>query len=278
MKTGLVLEGGGMRGVYTVGVLAAFTEQNYMPDYLIGVSAGAGNGMSYLSGQQGRGLRVHMDYLGDNRYLSLSNFFKSGSLFGMDFIYDEIPNKLDLYDYKAFHRCPCEFRVGLTNAKTGRPEYFSKDAISGDCTAIRASSSLPAFSPAVKFRGKEYFDGGTSDPIPVRRAFADGCDRAVVVLTQDRNYRKQPQKFSAAYKIALRKYPKIIEALAVRHQVYNDTLDYIAQKEKEGTALVIAPEKPLGVGRFEKDSKKLMAIYEAGFAGGIRFLENHPEL
>ncbi len=266
MKIGLVLEGGGMRGLYTAGVLDGLTDARWMPDYVIGVSAGADNAASYLSGQRGRNLRINTDYLKDKRYLSFRNFLQTKSLFGMDFIFGEIPEKLDPFDYKAFADCPCVFEVGVTDVKTGKPVYLQEKKVmeTGDFTVLRASSSIPVFSPIVKLNGGEYLDGGTSDPIPIERALEWGCDRLIVVLTRERGYHKKPEGFRRIYRRAFRRYPNMIHTLDIRHQVYNQTLERLAELEQEKKALVIAPEEPLGIGRFEKDKEKLVAVYQHG--------------
>ena len=265
MKLGLVLEGGGMRGLYTDGVLDCLMDRGFTADYVIGVSAGACGGVSYVSGQRGRSRRVNTAYLDDKRYVGLQSFLKTGSVFGMDLLFDEIPNRLDPFDYEAFARSPMEFVVGVTDVETGKPAYFDKSAIApGDCTLLRASSSIPVFSPIVEFRGGRYLDGGTSDPIPVKKALADGCDRLVVVLTRDRSYRKKPEGIKAVYRRVFRDCPNMARALEERPRVYNDTLDYIRRLEREGTALVIAPTRPVTIGRFEKDLQKLEDLYKAG--------------
>lgn len=265
MKIGLVLEGGGMRGLYTAGVLDGLTDAHWLPDYVVGVSAGADNAASYLSGQRGRNFRINTDYLKDKRYLSVHNFLRTKSLFGMDFIFHEIPNKLDPFDYKAFASCPCAFEVGVTEVETGKTAFLGREPMEkGDFSALRASSSIPVFSPIVEIDGKKYLDGGTSDPIPVRRALEWGCDRVVVVLTRERGYRKKPEGFRRVYRRAFRAYPHMIHTLDIRHQVYNQTLEALAEWERRGKALVIAPEEPLGIGRFEKDKEKLTAVYRLG--------------
>lgn len=265
LKIGLVLEGGGMRGLYTVGVLDWLMEKQFMADYVIGVSAGAGNGSSYVSGQRGRSYRVDTAYLEDKRYVSLYNFIKTKSVFGMDFIFDIIPKHLDPFDYPAFLDNPCEFITGVTDVHTGEPVYFGKQPDLGrQCKVLRASASIPLFAPPVTFQGGLYLDGGTSDPIPVRRALADGCDRVIVVLTRDREYVKQPESFRHLYHRQMRKYPKMIEALDRRHEVYNETRRYVDQLEKEGTALVVAPSMPLSVSRFEKNKENLNQVYRLG--------------
>ena len=259
MKTGLVLEGGGMRGIYTTGVLDWLLDQKYLPDYCIGVSAGACHATSYLSKQQGRSFRINTAYLQNGEYVSVKNLLKTGSMFGMDFIFDKIPNELDPFDYQAFLASPCEFYVGVTNVWTGKPEYFP-------------SSSIPMFSPIVPYKGNLYLDGGTSDPIPVRKALADGCDRVIVVLTQDRGYVKHPEKFRPVYKNLYRRYPKMVNTLDHRHEVYNETRDFVFQLEREGKAIVIAPREPVDLSRFERDIPKLRALYEEGFADAEKAL------
>ena len=263
MKIGLVLEGGGMRGIYTVGVLDTLLNYNYLADYLIGVSAGASNGVSYISGQKDRAKRTIINYIGDKRYLSISNYIKTGSLFGMDFLFKEIPEKLEIFDHDAFFRCKCDYRVGVTNVETGKEEYYGKEALVKEDKNIllQASASIPMAAPIVNYKGKKYLDGGTADPIPIKKAFEDGCDKVIVVLTRDRNYKKKPTPAKPIYSFVFRKYPKMVELLKMRHQIYNDTLDFIKEMEKEGKAFVIAPDKPIEIERFEKDKNRLLKIY-----------------
>ena len=253
-QIGLVLEGGGMRGLYTAGVLEFFLDQGWQFPYVIGVSAGACNALSYLSQQHGRNLRVNTDYVKDKRYMGWQSFRKTHSFFGMDMIFDEIPNKLDPFDYRALLSCPSRLVVGVTDCATGRPAYFEKDKafLEKDTRIIRASSSIPVFSPIVEYGEQRFLDGGTSDPIPVRKALSDGCQKVVVVLTRNRDYVKKPQHFKRIYHRYFRQYPKMAECLDRRHIVYNDTTKLLRQLEQEGKALVIAPEQPLKIGRFEK--------------------------
>lgn len=265
MKVGLVLEGGGMRGLYTVGVLDALMDRGFAPDYIIGVSAGAGNGISYVSGQKGRAYRVDMDYLHDRRYISLSNFIKTKSVFGMDFVFDEIPGKYDPFNYAAFLASPIEFVTGVTDVETGKPAYFGKQpTMAEQCRLLRASAAIPMFSPIVEFQGRRYLDGGTSDPIPVRRAQADGCDKLIVVLTRDRGYVKEPTGHPRLTRRALKDYPAMIDLLARRHTLYNETRAYLWELEKAGRAVVIAPTVPLKVSRFERRRAALDDIYSTG--------------
>ncbi len=265
MKIGLVLEGGGMRGIYTVGVLDCLMEEHFWADYVIGVSAGACNGASYVSRQKGRAYRTNTQYISDSRYLSVRNLLKTKSLFGMDFLFDEIPNHLIPMDYDTFFSNPCEFVIGVTDVITGRPKYFTKENIEPKNMLLRASSSIPVFAPIVEYMGGKYLDGGTSDSIPVEQALKDGCDKVIVVLTRERGYQKTPEKFQRVYRQIYKDYPKMIEALDTRHIQYNNTLALLAQLEQDGKALVIAPQNPLPIGRFEKNPERLKKVWQLGF-------------
>ena len=268
MKLGLVLEGGGMRGVYTAGILDFFMDKEILVNYVIGVSAGACNGMSYVSGQRGRAYRTNTEFITDKRYLSIGNLLRTGSIFGMDFLFDDLPNHLLPFDYDSFYQSPCQFVIGVTNVITGRPEYYDKPNIDRDNTLLRASSSIPVFAPIVEYRNNKYLDGGTSDAIPVKKALEDGCDKVIIVLTRDRNYRKTPEKFRRIYRKIYKAYPKMIETLDQRHLNYNKTLDYIKELEQEEKALVLAPSHPLPIGRFEKNVKRLQAVWQSGYQDG----------
>ena len=270
MKRGLVLEGGGMRGLYTAGVLDYFMDQGIEFDYCIGVSAGACHATSYLSKQRGRSFRINTAYLSDGRYFGVKNFFKTGSMFGMDFIFDEIPHKLDPFDYDTFLKTKCEFYAGVTDVQTGKPAYFGIEAMNHDTTVLRASSAIPVFSPIVEFRGRKFLDGGTSDPIPVKKALADGCDKLVIVLTQHRDYVKSPEKFRAVYRHLYGRYPEMVATLDRRYQVYREAKELAFELEKNGKAIVIAPEHPVGLDRFEKDITKLRALYDEGYRDAER--------
>lgn len=279
MKIGLVLEGGGMRGIYTVGVLDTLLNYNYLADYLIGVSAGASNGVSYISGQKERAKRTIINYIGNKRYLSISNYIKTGSLFGMDFLFREIPEKLEIFDHDAFFRCRCDYRVGVTNVETGKEEYYGKEALVKEDKNIllQASASIPMAAPIVNYKGKKYLDGGTADPIPIKKAFEDGCDKVIVVLTRDRNYKKKPTPAKPIYSFVFRKYPKMVELLKMRHQIYNDTLEFIKEMEREGKAFVIAPDKPIEIERFEKDKNRLLKIYSNAVRDTEKFWEKYKD-
>jgi len=270
LKTGLVLEGGGMRGIYTAGVLDYFLDEGIEFDYVIGVSAGACNAVSYISRQKGRAYRINTKYITDKRYLSFENFIKTRSLFGMDFIFDEIPNKLEPFDMESYRANPTQLKIGVTDVLTGKAVYFDKMPGNGSsedlCTILRASSSLPLFSPVVRFGDRDYLDGGTADPIPVKQAQEDGCDRLVVVCTRDTGYRKGPEKFRGLYKQLLKKYPNMITCLDRRHLVYNLSTEYAKELDAKDEAVLIAPVNPLAIDRFEKDPEKLIQVYQMGIA------------
>lgn len=257
-----------MRCAYTVGVLDALMDGHVWTDYVVGVSAGAANGASYVSRQRGRGLRVNVDYLGDPRYVGLRSYVRTGSIFGMDFIYGTIPQTLDPFDFEAFDSAPCEFRVGVTDVDTGEAVYYTKADVGQDLTLLRASSSIPVFSPIVDFRGHRYLDGGVADPIPVEQALRDGCDRLVVVLSRHRDYVKNPEGGAAVYRRVFRKDPAMRTCLDRRHEVYRQSQQRVAELEQAGRALVLAPKQPLDISRFEKRPDRLRAVYDLGLADG----------
>lgn len=264
-KTALVLEGGGMRGVYTTGVLDCFLDEKISFPYIIGVSAGACHATSYLSGQRGRSFRVNTAYLKGGRYVGVKNLFRYGSMFNMDFIFDEIPNRLDPFDYDAFAKADCTFLSVATDCFTGKPVYLPHNRTREDNDVIRASSSLPLVSHIVRYKGLELLDGGIADSIPVRRAAEDGFTRQVVVLTRDRSYRKGPEGSLLPYKLLYRRYPRLVEAVKNRPANYNQSLDFLSREESAGNAFVLAPQRPVELSRFERDEDKLKALYQQGY-------------
>jgi len=276
-KTGLVLEGGGMRGLYTIGVLDYLMENKIKMDYVIGVSAGACNGASYVSGQKGRSYRINTQYLKDKRYISLRNYFKTKSLFGMDFLFDCIPNQLDPYDYEELFASECHFVVGVTEVTTGKPVYFDKNDMDHDATVLRASSAIPVFSPIVEYKGRSFLDGGTSDPIPIKKAIEDGCEKIVVVLTQHWGYIKQQEKHRFLYQKAFQKHPQMVRLLEHRHEIYNNSLEYLDFLQKQGKAIVIAPSVPIRISRFERRIERLNGLYQLGLSDAATQLKQKQE-
>ncbi|MFC5404340.1 patatin-like phospholipase family protein [Cohnella soli] len=270
---GLVLEGGGMRGVYTAGVLEYFMEQDVYFPYTVGVSAGACMAASYLSRQHGRNKLINTEWVADPRYLSWRNFWTKRQLFGMDFIFDEIPNSLVPLDYKTFREAGEELAVGTTDIETGETVYYRKSEPGIDMMKVmRASSSLPFIAPIVEYGGRRLLDGGISDPIPLRQAEKDGYARNVVILTRNADYRKSRNKFTWIVKRAYRRFPVFVKILLSRHNIYNGLVDYVREQERDGKCFVIRPITPLAVGRMERDPVKLEVLYRQGYEDAKRLL------
>lgn len=272
---GLILEGGGMRGAFTAGVLDYWMSRGLWFQNVYGVSAGACQACSYLCRQPGRGLRVWVNYTDDPRFISLRSLITTGDMIGAELNYDLVPRKLDPLDNAAFLASGARFTAVLTDVETGKPAYIPIRDMFEDIDAVRASASLPLVSRMVTYRGRRYLDGGVSDSIPIRRAIADGCDRNVLVLTQAPGYRKEPNKALPLMKLRYGKYPGLVEAVARRHIMYNDALDFIEQEEAAGRLFVLRPDAPLNIGRVEKDPEKLTRIHDMGFAVAER---NHQAL
>jgi predicted patatin/cPLA2 family phospholipase len=273
VNSGLVLEGGGMRGLYTAGVLEYFMEQDLFFPYVIGVSAGACMAASYLSRQAGRNKEVNLGYVEDKRYLSYRNYLTKRELFGMDFIFGEIPNKLVPFDYHTFMNAPEQFIVGTTDCETGEPIYYEKDKHGEHLlTLLRASSSLPFVAPSVAYENRLLLDGGISDPIPIKKAQQDGFQKNVIVLTKPAGYTKRPSKLSSLFKY--KQHPKINELLVGRHQQYNETVAYIHEEEEKGNVFVLRPSVALPVGRVERNRTKLKNLYELGWQDAKNQMED----
>ena len=265
IESGLVVEGGGMRGIYTAGVLDFFMEKNIYFDDCYGVSAGACHLSSYLSKQIGRSLKVTLDYINDKRYCSINSLIKTGDMFGVEMLYNRIPNELVLYDYETFNKFKGNFYSVVTNCKTGKAEYMKIQDMKEDIVTVRASSSLPLLSRIVEINGEEYLDGGISDSIPVKKSIEDGHRKNVVILTRDKTYRKSKASFLNIFKIKYKKYPNLIKAIEDIYKMYNDTIDFIEEKRKSGEVFVIQPKEPVNISRVEKDKTKLKALYDEGY-------------
>ena len=262
---GLILEGGGMRGAYTAGVLDFFMDNNLEFDNVYGVSAGAVNGCSYLSKQRGRAFRVDVNYLEEKDYAGLSCWLRTGDYFGVDFCYNKIPYELDPYDLDAFNKFTGNFYAVATNCTTGQPEYFKIEDMDRDLIKIRASASLPLMARMVEVDGVNYLDGGVSDSIPIYQARKSGCKKNVIVLTRDKDYRKSKNSILPLIKLKYRKYPGLIKSMEKRHIVYNKTLKYIDKLEAEGKVVVIRPKEKVEIGRLEKNKEKLTKLYNQGY-------------
>ncbi len=271
IKIGLVLEGGGMRGMYTAGVLDVFMNNNIQFDGVIGVSAGAIHGGTYIAAQKGRNLRYYKKYCKDPRFISIRNWLKTGNIVGEDFCYHELPDKLDIFDYEAFKKNNTPFYAVCSNIETGKAEYLRISDMKKQIDILRASASLPYFSRPVCIGRKKYLDGGCTDSIPVDIFRKGGYKYNVVVLTRDKNYCKSPEMNLMA-KFIYRKYPKFKKALLNRHLMYNNTVKRILELEKKGDIFVIRPQNPLNIGRLEKDPNILQAIYDIGFNDALKAL------
>ena len=274
---GLVLEGGGFRGMYTCGVIDVFMENHIDFDQVVGVSAGAAFGCNIKSRQIGRALRYNKRFCRDPRYSGLKSFIKTGDLYNKEFAYGIVPTILDPFDTKTFKENPLRFTLVCTDIHTGKPIYHeieNGDAI--DIEWIRASSSIPIVSKPVKLEGYELLDGGVSDSIPVDWMLERSC-KTVVVLTRDKSYRKKPMKYINLLKKAFKEYPKLQKALENRHIVYNETLDRIEQLEREGRIFVIRPSKPIACAMIEKDPNHLQEIYDIGRKDALNCLNDLKE-
>ena len=265
IQAGLVLEGGGMKGIYTAGVLDFFMEKDLYFENCYGVSAGSVHLCSYISKQPKRSYRVSLDYLKDKNYCSARSLITTGDLFNVKMCYDEIPNKLDPYDYKTAVKYEGNAYAVVTNIRTGEPEYMPLREMHRDIIAIRASSSLPLVSRNVKIGEEYYLDGGISDAVPIRRAIADGNQKNVVILTKEVGYIRQAASNLGILKLRYQKYPKVYELMANRHNAYNETLRFLEEEEAAGRAFVIRPKEANDIGRIEKDRAKLEALYELGY-------------
>lgn len=265
MKTGLIMEGGAMRGMYTAGVTDVMMEHEIQFDGAIGVSAGAVFGCNYKSHQPGRVIRYNTKYCRDPRYASFRSLIRTGDLYGEQFCYHELPDRLDPFDADTFRKSPMEFYVTCTDVRTGKAVYHKCETGNGaDLQWMRASASMPVVSRIVQIGDYYLLDGGIADSIPVRYFESLGYTRNVVILTRPAGFVKQKNSMLPLIRAVLRKYPKTIEALADRHIRYNETLAYIRQREKSGDLLVLRPSHPLEVGAREKDPEKLKKAYRLG--------------
>ena len=267
MKKGLVLEGGGLRALFTAGVTDVMMENGIRFDGLIGVSAGATFGCNYKSEQPGRALRYNINFKDDPRYMSWRSFLKTGDLVGAEFSYHVLPNQLDIFDYETFRRNPMEFHVVCTDAETGEPVYKQLDDMTDEgLDWIRASASMPIVSRPVQLEGRKLLDGGIVNSIPLKHFQEIGYERNIVVLTQPKGFFKKRTKLMPLFHLTMRKYPAIIQAMGRRHLMYNEQLRYLAQEERKGNILLIHPDDTLPIGRTEQNEKKMRQVYQMGRA------------
>ena len=266
MKIGMVFEGGANRTVFSCGVMDAFLEENLMPDYFIGVSAGIAYGLSYLSRQKGRNLALIEEYMADKRYMGVRHLFNPGqkAYYNIAFVFDEVPNELLPYDYEALARYSGEVETAVTNIHSGKAEYLTMPRDRSMKDLLVASCSLPILFQPVKVGRHYYLDGGIADSVPYEHALEKGCDRLIVVLTRERDYVKTTEKAVWLTDHLYKQYPKIVEDLQMRAERYNASMERLRELERDGKVFVIAPETTLGVGRTETDTAKLRQLYDEG--------------
>lgn len=276
MKTGLILEGGAMRGLYTAGVLDVFLENGIEADGVIGVSAGAVHGCSYVSKQLGRSIRYYCKYSKHKHFMSWYSFFTTGDIVNRKFCYDDLPNRLDPFDNETFMKSKQVFYTTVTNCNTGEAEYLKCDDLEAQIDNIRASASMPIVSHMVEINDQMYLDGGMSDSVPLKAFEKMGYDKNIVVLTRPKGYRKKPEK-AGIIKLVYRKYPKLVETMAGRANMYNETMEYIERLEDEGKIIVIRPSEKKAISRMEKDPEKLKAWYEVGRKDTLKVIDKIKE-
>ena len=273
-KVAMVLEGGSFRCQFTAGVLDVFMENGVEVSACYGVSAGALSGLNYKSRQIGRANRVNLAFCNDSRYMGAKSFATSGSVVGYDFLLNDIQDRLDPFDNDAFEKNPMSLYAVATDVVFGTPAYLPVENAVLDVDALRATTSLPLMTQPVEMGDAIYLDGGVADSVPVEHALEDaGFDRAIVVLTQDRTYKKGPYEFLAAAHARYAAYPYLLEALENRHERYNEQREHIWDYERQGRALIIAPPQPVEVGHIEHDPAKLLALYIQGRQEGKRRLD-----
>ena len=273
VKKGLVLEGGAMRGLFTCGVLDVLMEHNVEFDGAVGVSAGAAFGCNYKSRQPGRVIRYNKKLAHDPRFSGIRCFLKTGDFYGAEFDYHTLPNEIDIMDSETYRANPMEFYYVCTDLNTGKAVYHKSEELTyDDLEWMRASASMPLVSRVVKIDGYELLDGGISDSIPLKFFQSRGYGKNVVILTQPEGYVKKKNKWLPLLRIALRRYPRAVRALATRHIRYNRQTAYVRAEEKRGNCLVIAPEKPLGIGSTEHDPEVMQRVYETGRREGEKRL------
>ena len=267
MKRGIVLEGGALRTMYSSGVCDGLLEAGLSFDYLVGVSAGIAYGVSFLSGQFGRNLEIVTRYANDKRYMSARNMVRPGNrhcYFGLDFVYGDISIMLVPYDYAALDRWNGLAEAVVTDVETGRAVYFPLDKEDKQFVLLRATCAMPLLFPIFDYRGVRCLDGGVADAIPWKRALEMGCDRVVVVLTRERSYHRQTDRLMALIRRVYRRYPKFIDAMERRAQIYESSRAELFEAEQRGDVLIFAPDSTEGFSRTERDVVKIHALWQQG--------------
>jgi len=274
--TGIVDVGGGTRGIFGAGVFDWCMDNGVQFDYVVGVSAGSANAASYLSGQRGRNLRFYDDYAFRKEYMSFQNLLRTGQYLGLDYIYGTLTAEggEDPYDYDAMAANPTRFEIVGTDAKTGEARYFRKEDIRRDnYEYLKASCAVPIAARAYPVGGRRYYDGGIADPIPYERAFAQGCDRVVIILTRPRDALRTSDTEAKLARLLRRKYPATARALSRRNEVYNRQLQAAWELEKEGRVLILAPDDIGSMKTLTQDHEQIRTLYKKGYAEAEKLRE-----
>lgn len=275
----LILEGGTFRPIFSSGVMDALIDANVMFPYVIGVSAGITDGFSYVSRQTKRNYDILMNHRHDKKYVGMRNYLTDRSLFGLKYAYETIPNEIYPFDWETFLNNPTEIKVGVTNVKTGQCEYLDGKQLDKHCTMLKATCAIPFAFPVIHLNGQDYYDGGICDPIPVRKAMEDGHHKMLIVLTRPKSYRKTLSRANViASRLLKKKYPLLVEPLLTRHDSYNETVRYCEELEKQGKAIILRPTKEIQIDSFEKDLKKIDAIYQYGYQETMKRIDEIKQL
>ena len=271
MKTGIVLEGGALRTIYSSGACDGLLKAGLMPEYVIGVSAGIAYGVSYVSKQFGRNLEILTKYANDKRYMGKRNLLRPTNrcYFGLRFTYDDIPNRLVPFDYDAFAAFPGQVEAVVTNLDTGGAEYLPVPRRDEKFLVLQATCAMPLLFPIYHLNGIPCLDGGAADAIPYERAFAQGCDRVVVVLTRERSYLRQPEKLQPFIDARYHRYPNFCQTMRRRAETYNASRERLFQLEREGKVILLAPKSTEGFSRIEKDVDKIRALWQDGYDAAL---------
>lgn len=274
MKSGLVLEGGASRGYFTVGALDALIDLGFKTDYLIGTSAGIANGISYVSNQRGRGLKIGLEYLCDKRYMGLRHLInpRKRSYYNVQFVFDELPNKLLPFDKEAYDNSGCRVVAALTNLETGKCEYHDVTSEDRQWKKVVASCALPIMFQPIEIDGQLYMDGGITDSIPFQKAIDEGCDKVIVIITRERSYTKEVEPAIGISSFLYRKYPNFTRALKNRTDMYNEAHQKLLELEKAGEIILIAPEEDTSSWkRTEKRPEEIQKMYDKGYATVMKY-------
>ena len=274
-KIGLVLEGGGHRGIYTAGVLDTFAENKISFDGVMGVSAGCVHGASFLSGQIGRSIRYTTKYCDNSNYMGIGSLITTGNFFNEKFCYYDLPQILDPFDNDTFDKNQTQFFAVCTDVKTGSAIYHECETLKGEKIKwLQASASMPLVSKIIKIEDNLLLDGGIADSIPIKKMQELGFEKNIVILTQEAGYRKNPNSLLPIIKLVYKKYPKLIEAIENRHIIYNQQLEFLEEQEKLGNVIIIRPSEKPTASRTEKDKEKILETYNLGKKDALSIIKN----